>query len=92
MILIQLKEPPLSLFVKADYGQFIKEYGPNLVPYAPVSTVKGKKAVVPLKDNTNIAYIRESSDEEANAMMRPPERQQIETPGAMIIGKSRPGH
>jgi len=91
MILIQLKTPPMSLFIKGEYGDWVKKHGPDLAPYAPVMNWKGKKAIIPLKDNTNIAYVRESSDEEAAAMMTPPDPRKIEQPG-MIIGRSRQGH
>lgn len=90
MILIQLKEPPLSLFVQGDYGKFIKDHSGELAPFASITNIKGKKGMLVLKANSNIAYIRESSDEEAVRATTPPSQSQIQPPGGMIIG--RRGH
>lgn len=88
MIIIQLREPPISLFVKSDYGSFLKEKASLLSPYLQVTTLKDRKAIIPIGDKTNIAYVRESSDEEAQAMTKPPQNQTIQPPGGLIIGKS----
>lgn len=87
MIIVQLKDPTMILFLKEDFDEFMKKNGKDLAPYALTRGRNAARMILPLQMKSNIAYVRESDETEIENMTKRP---QIETPMGLNLGNNPP--